>query len=244
MNLFLTWSFLFCIGSVSGWCLEVFFRRFFPTTNPDRKWMNPGFCTGPYLPIYGFGLCALYELVKLDGILPVSNPVGRKLVLFLLMALSMTAIEYIAGVLCLKVAKVRLWDYTGLWGNIQGIICPMFSLMWGILGVVYYWLLHPCIQKFLNWYSTNLTFSFVIGLFFGVFLVDLAKSAHLVVKLRQWAQENNMVVRYEALKVQIRRRSDAQKLKFRFWLPFRTDRPLSEYLKDIRDALEQRRKNS
>lgn len=206
--------------------------------------MNPGFCTGPYLPIYGFGLCALYELTKLEAVLPISSALGRRVVLFLLMALCMTAIEYLAGVLCLKIAKVRLWDYTGLWGNLQGIICPMFSMLWALLGMIYYFLLHPWIQAGVNWYGEHLTFSFVIGLFFGIFLVDFANSTHLIVKLRQWARENNMVVRYEALKLQIRRRSDAQKLKYRFCLPFRTDRPLTEYLKDMRDALEQRIKNS
>ena len=40
----------------------------------------------------------------------------------------MTATEYIAGVLSLRVMKVRLWDYSNNFGNIQGIICPKFSL--------------------------------------------------------------------------------------------------------------------
>ena len=48
-----------------AWVLELFFRRFFSTSNPERKWINPGFCTGPYLPIYGSGLCVLYLLASL-----------------------------------------------------------------------------------------------------------------------------------------------------------------------------------
>ena len=65
MNLFLTLAFLFFIGSVLGWVLELFFRKFFSGSNPEHKWINPGFCTGPYLPIYGFGLCALYLLARI-----------------------------------------------------------------------------------------------------------------------------------------------------------------------------------
>lgn len=60
--------------------------------------------------------------------------------LFLTMTILMTVIEYIAGYLSLKINKVRLWDYTDQWGNINGIICPKFSLFWGILGAVYYFL--------------------------------------------------------------------------------------------------------
>ena len=65
MNFILTLAYLFFVGSVSGWVLELFFRKFFSASNPEHKWINPGFCTGPYLPIYGFGLCALYLLALL-----------------------------------------------------------------------------------------------------------------------------------------------------------------------------------
>ena len=59
MNAFLTLAFLFFIGSVLGWVLELFYRTFISTSNPEHHWINPGFCTGPYLPIYGSGLCVL-----------------------------------------------------------------------------------------------------------------------------------------------------------------------------------------
>lgn len=50
MSLFLTIAFLFFIGSMAGWVIEVVFRRFFSSANPERKWINPGFLSGPYLP--------------------------------------------------------------------------------------------------------------------------------------------------------------------------------------------------
>lgn len=62
MNLFLTIAFLFFIGSMAGWGIEVVFRRFFSSANPERKWINPGFLSGPYLPLYGFSLCVLFLL--------------------------------------------------------------------------------------------------------------------------------------------------------------------------------------
>lgn len=65
MNLFLTLAFLFFIGAITGWVIEVLFRRFLSSANPERKWINPGFCTGPYLPLYGVGLCMLYLIASM-----------------------------------------------------------------------------------------------------------------------------------------------------------------------------------
>ena len=58
MNEFLKLAFLFFMGCLLGWCLEVLYRRFTPA-NKERRWINPGFLVGPYLPLYGFGLCTL-----------------------------------------------------------------------------------------------------------------------------------------------------------------------------------------
>ena len=143
MGLFLTLAFLFFIGSVFGWVLELFFRRFISAANPERKWINPGFCTGPYLPLYGSGLCILFLIASLENKTLVADPIGEKVLLFVWMAVCMTAIEYVAGLLMIQVAHVRLWDYSNEWGNIQGIICPKFSFFWAVLGAAYYFLIHP-----------------------------------------------------------------------------------------------------
>ena len=47
MSLFLTLAYLFFIGSVFGWVLELLFRKFFSRSNPEHKWINPGFCVRP-----------------------------------------------------------------------------------------------------------------------------------------------------------------------------------------------------
>ena len=98
MNLFLTLAYLFFIGSVLGWVLELFYRRFISGANPERKWINPGFCVGPYVPLYGFGLCILFVLAAIGDAHGV-HTVGDKLLLFLGMSVSMTAIEFLGGIL-------------------------------------------------------------------------------------------------------------------------------------------------
>lgn len=236
MDMFLSLAFLFFVGSVAGWILELLFRNF---RKPLNQWVNPGFCTGPYVPLYGFGLCLAYLTAALEQLHLITDPFWNKAILFLIMAAAMTLIEYVAGILCLKAYKVRLWDYSSLWGNIQGIICPLFSAIWAAMGAAYYFFVHPYILGALYWLSRNLAFSFVIGLFFGVFFVDVAHSAQLTAKLKKFAEDNNVVVKYESLKAHIRAKQKTPG-KYNFFLPFRSEHPLSEHLKEMQDSIEKR----
>ena len=154
--------FLFLIGSLFGWVLEVFFRRFLARENVEKRWINPGFLTGPYLPLYGFGLCFLYFIASLDAYLPPDKPVLSAAILFIVMMLCMTLLELIAGKIFIVGMKVKLWDYSNEWLNYEGIVCPKYSLFWGILGMVYYILIHPYIRNAVMWLAQNLAFSFFV----------------------------------------------------------------------------------
>ena len=234
MTLLLILAFLFFVGSVVGWILELFFRRFFSANNPGKKWINPGFCTGPYLPLYGSGLCILYLIAGIRSYITFGNKVADTAALLIIMALAMTVIEYIAGIISYKGFHVRLWDYSDEWGNVQGIICPKFTLYWGILGVAYYYLIHPNILEALDWLAHNLASSFFIGVFYGVFIFDLVNSANLITKLKKLADEYEIVVRYEELKNHIRITYDETKQKYNFFRPFRSEMSLSDHVKELK----------
>ena len=237
MNLFLTLAFLFFMGSMIGWVIELIYRRFFSSANPERKWINPGFCTGPYLPLYGCGLCVLFLIASLENFHVIGNPVLEKIALFAAMALLMTAIEYLAGLLCLKLAGLRLWDYTDEWANLNGLICPKFSFYWAVLGALYYFLIHPHILNALRWLSENLAFSFFVGVFFGVFAIDAASAMQLGVKLRKFAKENGVVIKYETLKAHFRIAEEKTKKKVRFFRPFHSTHSVFDYLQRRRAEL-------
>lgn len=49
MKILTTLSALFIIGGSTGWLIELVFRRI-----AHGKWINPGFLSGPCLPLYGF----------------------------------------------------------------------------------------------------------------------------------------------------------------------------------------------
>ena len=240
MNLFLKLAYLFFIGSVLGWVLELFYRRFISGANPERKWINPGFCVGPYVPLYGSGLCILYLLASF-GDAHGTGTAGGKVLLIAGMALSMTAIEYIAGLMSLKLMHIRLWDYSSQWGNIQGLICPQFSLIWAAASAGYYFLVHPHILDALKWLSENLAFSFVIGYFFGVFTIDLVYSAKLLSRIRKFAAEHEVVIKVENLKAHIRQRQEERREKYSFLFAYRSRSELLEHLREAQETWEQKK---
>ena len=237
--IFLYLAYLFFLGSLAGWVMEVLFRKFFSDSNPEHKWINPGFCVGPYVPLYGFGLCFLYLLADFGEKSGLVATTGGTIAVLVMMAASMTAVEYIAGVVSLKVYNLRLWDYSNNWGNLNGIICPLFSAIWAAIGAAYYYLLHPLVTELLVWLGNNLEFLFVVGFFFGVFTIDIVYSAGIVTKLRAFAKKNDIIIKYENLKAHIRKNHERFAKKTNFLLPFKSDIPLSEHLKNAHSAFEQ-----
>ncbi|MBR2840251.1 MAG: putative ABC transporter permease [Bacilli bacterium] len=223
MNLFLQFIFIFYMGCTLGWILELFFRRIV-----HGKWVNPGFLIGPYLPIYGFGLSALtviYLLFKDSNL----NPI----IIILLMGLLMTVIELIGGLIGLK-NNVRLWDYSDQWGNYKGLICPLFSAIWTVIGGIYYYFLAPYVFHSLDWFSKNLTFSYTLGIFTGFILIDLVYSSKLYIKIKDYAKENNITVKYEQFKMHIKDEQAKRKEKYSFLNPFKQTKSLKEYLADYK----------
>ena len=121
MSFFIKIACIFVIGCSFGWVLEVVFRHFCRSGNPERRWINPGYLKGPWLPIYGFGLCALYLLSGIEKLLPVGGVAG-KLILIVIMTISVTLLELITGLIYVDLLKANLWDYSGEWGNFRGLI--------------------------------------------------------------------------------------------------------------------------
>lgn len=183
---------LFVIGSLFGWVLELFYRRFVS----QKKWMNPGFLMGPYLPIYGFGVVVLYGVSNIN--LGITNQAVDIIVRILIIGLGMTVIEFIAGLIFIKGLKIKLWDYSNCKGNIMGLICPLYSFLWLLVGSLYYFLINPFLVMGISWISENLIYTFFIGIVIGMIIVDFAYSVHLATKLKEFKELQEL--RFEEFK--------------------------------------------
>ena len=236
MEFFLTLTFLFAVGAFCGWVIELIFRRL-----NSKKWINPGFLHVPYLPLYGCGLVLLFLIARipLGGISPVWV---RYVVLLAIICAVMTLIEYIAGLIFIKGMGIKLWDYSARPGNIQGIICPLFSLFWTIIGGAYVFLLDPFVYRAVSWFTNNIYYSFFVGIFFGLFFWDLASTLKLSAKIRRFAKENRIAVRYEELKLTLRNYLDTEKLKSSFLNPFKASaeaikQSFEKYMENFRNGV-------
>lgn len=236
MNIALILAFLFYIGSSFGWILELFYRRM-----DSKKWINPGFLTGPYLPIYGIGLCILFLLSFIDMSF-IGNSIWQNVLVIIFMGIAMTAIEYIAGLIFIKGMKVKLWDYSEMWGNLDGIICPLYTFFWTVLSAIYYFFIQSHIIDAIQWLSNNLAFSFEVGFFFGILTIDIVHSTNLVIKLRKFAKENHILVKFEELKKSIREDQEKRKEKINYLFAFKTTKMLADTLTEYKEKYQNRNK--
>lgn len=76
--------------------------------------------------MFAAGGLALCLLAFLEVRLPL--PAGAALG-----ALGVTGLELAAGLFCRGVLHTAVWDYSAQWGDLYGLVCPKFSLLWLVL---------------------------------------------------------------------------------------------------------------
>ena len=123
----------FVIYSFLGFLLEVAFARLIRAEKQDRKcfWLLP------LCPVYGFGALAIVLLPRFI------QESGLLLVLF--GGAAATGVEYLMAVFYEKELGVAFWDYSGLRFHLQGRVCPVFSLFWGLLAALLVRKVHPLV---------------------------------------------------------------------------------------------------
>ena len=126
------WLWYFIIYSFCGFLLEVAFARAAGHPKRDRKC----FLLLPLCPVYGLGACLILLVAPLaQGPLWVMAAGG----------LAATAAELAMGLFYRFVLGVQFWDYTEIRGSVGGLICPVFSLCWGLLSLALVYLAHPAV---------------------------------------------------------------------------------------------------
>lgn len=160
---FLGYSFLGWVmeGVVLAWC--------------GRRLANPGFLTGPVVPIYGVGAL---------GILLCTGAVQHSpLAVFVIGTLVATVVEFVGHLLLQHLFGLVLWDYSGRVGSIQGRVCLVNALGFGVAAVAVVYLLDPLLQRLLAGLQPFHAVALASALATG-FVLDLAHSAVSVLRLR------------------------------------------------------------
>ena len=120
---------LFWIYSFLGWIIETSWVSF-----KSKKIINRGFFLGPYCPIYGTGGILLLAL---------NNYQNDPFVVFVLSIFICSLVEYLTSYILELIYKVRWWDYSNRFFNINGRICLFNSFCFGLFGLLAVCLLNP-----------------------------------------------------------------------------------------------------
>lgn len=159
----------FFIYGVLGWCTEVAYAAV-----KHKKFVNRGFLNGPICPIYGFGVVAVTLILN-----DYQDNLG---LLFIMSVLVATLLEWATGFLLEKLFHHKWWDYSELPFNIQGYVCPLFSLIWGIACVFVVKLVHPSVLKMIGWMPV-LIGRMILGVVSVAFAADIYVTIHEILKL-------------------------------------------------------------
>lgn len=126
---------LFYIFSFLGGILEISYSLIF-----RDKLVWGGFMYGMLRPIYGFGSLILYFVPK---------RLRKNILITFIAAFIIGSIyEYLSSYFLELLFHKRWWNYNNFFLNINGRICLLNSICWGILGIIFYYTLEPIVKKF------------------------------------------------------------------------------------------------
>ncbi|HEY8910862.1 MAG TPA: putative ABC transporter permease [Desulfosporosinus sp.] len=163
----------FSFYAFAGWVMETLYRSV-----QQRRMVNPGFLAGPFLPIYGF----FTTMVIWSGGLLSHIALEWQFAWFVFLS---TLLEYVASWFFESFFHLQLWDYHSTPFNLQGRIALPYSLLWGVLGLVFHLMLHPAVQ--LQIQRIPLTLRPILAIVLTVYVIwDIIHSSLLLHRLERF----------------------------------------------------------
>ncbi|WP_058484955.1 putative ABC transporter permease [Defluviitalea phaphyphila] len=168
----------FALYSFIGWVIETIYNSI-----KKKEFVNRGFLSGPFCPIYGFGAILIIQVFAVfnNSFSIVSNNIFIQI--FVAMILT-TILEYITGYILEKMFNCKWWDYSDFFLNLHGRVCLQYSIYWGILSYILINLIHPIIIKYVSF--LNISIKMFINVFIILyFIFDTIKSVTEIIDLRK-----------------------------------------------------------
>lgn len=164
------WFICFFCYSILGWLYEVLLGIFVF----HLGFVNRGFLSGPYCPVYGFG--ALLFIVLLWKIKDKKILKGRcnitPIIIFLLIIIITTAVELVTSYVMEFAIGEWLWDYHDYAFNFEGRVALETSIRFGIGGMIILYILQPFLQNKIQRIN-NKYYNMTVLVLFGIFIIDV-----------------------------------------------------------------------
>ena len=160
---------IFLIYSTMGWIYEVIGMLLV-----DHKFVNRGYLIGPYCPIYGCGALLMTFLLK--------DYIDKPVVLFILIVVVCSILEYTTSYLMEKIFKMRWWDYYKFKFNINGRVCLEILALFGAFGLFVMYIGNPFFFKVMDARSDIFVY-ITSGCLLLVFIIDMIVSTRIIKKI-------------------------------------------------------------
>ncbi len=183
---------LFFTYAIAGWCMEVCLKY-----HQYHRFINRGFLTGPWLPIYGFG--ALLITLGVNAISGVEHSIGTT---FLISFVLCGTVEYAASWIMEKRFHARWWDYSQKPMNLNGRVWIGNLILFGLAGVGVDNLANPLLFKLFN--SIGLRVRMVIAMILLVLIAADYVVTHFVLKLVKSGVERSEADNTEEISKEVR----------------------------------------
>lgn len=174
MNNFLFYFLLYIVYSMIGWILEMFYVNI-----KNKTFTNRGFLIGPYCPIYGTAALAM--------ILILSKYKDDIIILFFVGIVISSFLEYLTSYILEKVFKARWWDYSNKILNIDGRVCLVNSIQFGLLCILLINYINPFIINIMNSIPVK-TLNIISIIVMIIFLTDCILSFNIIFKIKKSAE--------------------------------------------------------
>ncbi|MFV0289186.1 MAG: putative ABC transporter permease, partial [Mycoplasmatales bacterium] len=179
---------IFLVYSFLGWIAEVLYVGLIS----QRKFYNRGFLHLPIIPLYGFGaLLILSSVYKL--------PINILLKLGIIMVLT-TILEYLTALIMDHLFHIKWWDYSQYKFNIQGRVCLINSLLFGVGGLVIL-KIHPYLENIITKVNTptldNLEIILLVFIMLDLYITLKRLTKINVRDIRYFSQGRILLPKYE-----------------------------------------------
>lgn len=128
----------FVVFSMLGMITEMIFCYITTGVIESRQ----GLVWGPFCPIYGVG--AVIAIILLDGVK------DNIIKLFFFGAVVGGIVEYVLSYILESMYGTRFWDYSYTTYNLNGRICFLYSVFWGILAIIIIRNIAPIFNKIIK----------------------------------------------------------------------------------------------
>ena len=159
----------FFIYSIFGYILETIIALLTHTN------FKSGILSLWWTPVYGIGAVTILFISNYLFKNLHMNRVYETIIVFFVVAIVLSTIEVLGGVLIEKVFGITFWNYSKHMYPIGKYISFEMSIIWGLISVIFIYVIHPLLKNIIKKIPSWLTIMLIILFIFDVTKTTITK---------------------------------------------------------------------